>query len=274
MTVTPTDWLAEPPAPVQVNVNELVAAVSGPVLAEPAVARLPLQAPDAVHDVAFNELQFKFEVPPLATLSGLALKVTVGWGAVTFTLTAADALAEPPAPTQVNVNELVAAVSGPVLAEPAVARLPLQAPDAVHDVAFSEFQVKFEVPPLATLSGLALNDTVGWGVAGALTVTTAEALAGPPAPMQVSVKVLLAAVNAPVLAEPVVARPPDHAPLAVHEVAFVADQVRVDAAPFAMALGLALSVTVGATTTWLFTLTTTVDDPRLPAASRATASSV
>jgi hypothetical protein len=39
---------------------------------------------------------------------------------------------------------------------------------------------------------------------------------------------------------------PDHAPDAVHEVAFVDDQVNVDVPPLATLLGLALSVTLGA----------------------------
>ncbi len=56
--------------------------------------------------MAFVEDQVKVEVPPLATLVGLALIVTVGAGAETVTV--ADWAAEPPAPVQVNVNFVVA----------------------------------------------------------------------------------------------------------------------------------------------------------------------
>jgi hypothetical protein len=50
--------------------------------------------------------------------------------------------------------------------------------------------------------------------------------------------------SAPVEAEPLSGLLPDQAPDAVQEVAFVVDQVRVDAEPEATVLGFALSVTV------------------------------
>ena len=46
--------------------------------------------------------------------------------------------------------------------------------------------------------------------------------------------------------EPLVALEPDQAPEAVHEVAFVVDQLRVELLPLAMELGLAARLTVGA----------------------------
>ena len=51
-------------------------------------------------------------------------------------------------------------------------------------------------------------------------------------------------VSAPVDWEPVTALLPDHAPPATHEVALFEVQVRVDAPPLAMVLGLALKLTV------------------------------
>lgn len=54
-----------------------------PVELEPLVALVPDQAPEAVQEVALVEDQVKVEVPPLATLVGLALIVTVGAGAET-----------------------------------------------------------------------------------------------------------------------------------------------------------------------------------------------
>ena len=51
--------------------------------------------------------------------------------------------------------------------------------------------------------------------------------------------------RAPVDCEPLVALVPDHAPEAVQDVAFVADQVSVALLPLVTELGLALNVTVG-----------------------------
>jgi hypothetical protein len=65
---------------------------------------------------------------------------------------------------------------------PLAALFPLQAPEAVHEVALVEDQVKVEPLPLATLVGFALIETVGAGVAA--TVTVADWLAVPPAPVQ------------------------------------------------------------------------------------------
>lgn len=74
----------------------------------------------------------------------------------------------------------------------------------------------------------------------------AERLALPPVPVQVKVKVLLALVSAPVLALPLVALLPLHAPLAVQLVASVLDQVRVEELPLVTDVGFALKDTVGA----------------------------
>jgi hypothetical protein len=63
----------------------------------------PLQAPLAVQLVAWVELQFNIDVPPLATLVGFALSVTVGGGTVAATVTVTDRLVVPPAPVQLNV---------------------------------------------------------------------------------------------------------------------------------------------------------------------------
>ena len=46
--------------------------------------------------------------------------------------------------------------------------------------------------------------------------------------------------------EPLVALEPDQLPEAVHEVAFVVDQLRVELLPLAIELGLAARLTVGA----------------------------
>jgi hypothetical protein len=61
-------------------------------------------------------------------------------------------------------------------------------------------------------------------------------------------------LSAPVDCEPVMALVPDQAPVAVHEVALLDDQVRVDALPLAIVLGIALKLTVAVG----FALTVTV----------------
>ncbi len=67
----------------------------------PLSACVPLHAPDAEHDVALLETQVNVELPPLATLAGLALIERLG--GVADTVTVADWLALPPVPVQVNV---------------------------------------------------------------------------------------------------------------------------------------------------------------------------
>lgn len=67
---------------------------------EPLVALVPDHAPEAVHEVAFVADQVSVELPPLATVLGLADKVTTGAGGVTETV--ADWLALPPPPEQAS----------------------------------------------------------------------------------------------------------------------------------------------------------------------------
>jgi hypothetical protein len=68
---------------------------------EPLKPLLPDQAPLAVQAVAFVDDQVSVELARLATVLGLALRLTVGAGGVTDTVTDCDAL--PPFPVQVRV---------------------------------------------------------------------------------------------------------------------------------------------------------------------------
>jgi hypothetical protein len=99
-TVIVADCDAEPPLPVQVRIN-FVVAVSAGVVCEPMVAWEPLQPPEAVHAVALLDDQLNDEVAPLLTVLGVAVTVTVGVDAVTETV--ADCTALPPLPLQVSV---------------------------------------------------------------------------------------------------------------------------------------------------------------------------
>jgi hypothetical protein len=53
----------------------------------PLTALVPDQAPDAVQEVALVDDQLRLELLPLATVLGLAVRLTVGAGAVTATVT-------------------------------------------------------------------------------------------------------------------------------------------------------------------------------------------
>ena len=75
--------------------------VSAPVDCEPLVALVPDQEPDAVHEVASVEDQLSVELAPLAMVAGFALRLTVGAGGVTDTVT--DCFALPPVPLHSNV---------------------------------------------------------------------------------------------------------------------------------------------------------------------------
>ncbi len=131
--------------------------------------------------MALVEDQVNVELPPLATLVGLALSETLG--GVAETVTVADWDAEPPAPLHVSVN-VVVVVRAEVVRVPLVGSLPVQPPEALQEVAFVEDQVRVEVAPFATVLGLAEIVTAG---AGVVTETVAACTALPPAPVHVSV---------------------------------------------------------------------------------------
>ena len=98
--------------------------------------------------------------------------------------------------------------------------------------------------PLVLVVG-AVQVSVAVPFVAAVTVTVALWVAGPPAPVQVSVNTVVA-VTAGVFADPLVASAPLQPPEAAQEVAFVDDQVSADALPLATVLGFADSVMVGA----------------------------
>ena len=124
----------------------------------PLTAFVPLQAPEAVQEVALLEVHVKVEPLPLVTLVGFALIDTLG--GVADTVTVADCDAEPPEPVQVSVY-FVVVVRADVAMEPLTGSEPLQPPEAVHDVVLVEDQVSVDLAPLATVLGLAVNVTAG-----------------------------------------------------------------------------------------------------------------
>ena len=66
----------------------------------PVSALVPDQDPEAVQAVALVADQVSVELPPLATVLGLAARLMVGTGCVTETV--ADCAALPPVPVQVS----------------------------------------------------------------------------------------------------------------------------------------------------------------------------
>jgi len=100
VTVTVADCEALPPLPLQVRVK-VESALSAPLDTEPFRGSLPDHEPEAEHDVALADDQLSVVLFPLTMVLGAALKVTVGAGEVTETVT--DWLALPPVPVQVSV---------------------------------------------------------------------------------------------------------------------------------------------------------------------------
>ena len=65
VVVIVTDFVAEPPLPLQVRVN-CVVAVTAAVELDPFIGCAPLQPPEAMHDVALLEVQLNVALLPLA----------------------------------------------------------------------------------------------------------------------------------------------------------------------------------------------------------------
>jgi hypothetical protein len=118
-----------PPGPLQVS-EYAVVAPTAPVLRVPPVPSVPLQAPDAAHELALAELHVNVEEPPGAITVGYTDKVAEG---TTFTVAVTGALV-PPAPEQVSVY-VVGVFTAPVARAPLAASVPLQPPVARHTVA-------------------------------------------------------------------------------------------------------------------------------------------
>jgi hypothetical protein len=115
--------------------------------------------------------------------------------------------------------------------------------------ALVEDHVRVDLPPLTTVDGAAVRVTTGAAAVTpppvTVTVTGVEAVL-PPAPLQVKVKVVVA-VNAADAFEPLSATTLLVVPsLSEQEFAFVELHVNVVVAPGATAVGVALSVAVGA----------------------------
>jgi hypothetical protein len=148
---------------------------------------VPLQAPDAVQEVALVDDHDSVELSPTSTVVGFAVSVTVGAGWLT-TVTVAPRLVVPPELVHDSVYVEVEE-SAPVDVLPEVARLPLHAPEAVQDVAPLDDHVSVDALPAFTDVGFAEMLTVGagGGVGVCVTETVAVLAVEPPVFEQVSV---------------------------------------------------------------------------------------
>lgn len=189
VTVTLTDCVADPPAPVQVNANAEFA-VRAPVDALPDVALVPLQLPEAVHVVALVDDQVSVAADPVTTDAGATASVTDGacgavGGCVTLAVTVWPAV--PPAPEHVSVYA-VGAMSVPVGSAPVRALLPLQPPDATQDEELVDDHVRLADAECWTVSGATASATAGGTGAGAGGVGAGvEESDAPPPPQPMSV---------------------------------------------------------------------------------------
>lgn len=125
----------------------------------PDVAFVPLHPPDAEHEVALVADHDNVMEPPLVTDVLSVLSDTVG-GGVDEIVTVTVLVTEPPAPVQA-IAKLREVESGPVDSFPETALEPDQPLEAVQAVAPVDDQVSTDDPPLGTLAGFALNETVG-----------------------------------------------------------------------------------------------------------------
>ena len=125
---------------------------------------LPLQAPEAVHEVALLEDQLSVVLPPLETMVGSALIVTVGAvdpvDGAALTVTVAVWVVLPPVPEHVNIY-LAVVLRGPVDFVPLVDIVPAQAPDPEQAVAFVEFHVNVADWPGVSCAGVDDMATAG-----------------------------------------------------------------------------------------------------------------
>jgi hypothetical protein len=126
-TLTVTDWVAVPPAPLQVRMY-VVVAVRPEKSALPLVGRAPVQPPEATHELALLATQSS-RVPPGLLVTGVAVSEMEGVGGGTTTTTNAERLTDPPGPVQVRSKDELA-VRLPVVADPLTGLVPLQLPNA------------------------------------------------------------------------------------------------------------------------------------------------
>ena len=177
--VTETEAVAEPPAPVQVIVYVFVVESVSVITLVPEVSIASLQSPEALHEVASVEDQVNVKDSSTSTVEALDEIVAVGSGGGLVTVTETLSDAEPPAPVQVIVYVFVPALVSVIALVPEVPIASLQSPEAEHEVAFVEDQVRLNSILTSTELTLEDKETVG---AGGVVGPPPTGLVSPPPP--------------------------------------------------------------------------------------------
>ena len=178
-----------------------------------------------------------------------------------WTDTVTDFATDPPAPVQVSVY--VVEVRAVRVCKPDGSLLPVHPLDAVHEVAPVLSHLRTVDCPGVRFVGVAESVSVGAGVVvgvvlgvgtvviGGVTIAAATGTVtdfdtDPPAPVHVSLYVLVTALKSDCV--PLVGLLPDHPPDAVHEDALVLDHLKFMNCPATIETGLSENVSVGAGT--------------------------
>jgi hypothetical protein len=237
---TVTLAVATPPRPEHEIVYVDVRATT--MLCDPEGPSEPLQASDAVHEVAFVDDQVSVTGGPGIPASVAELvSVTVG-GSPTSTTT--SAIPAPMTGLPQMIWKRVVSVSGAVICDPdvgIVGSVAAGGPNPRHSVAFCDDQVSRTVSFGSTDVRSAVRDALG----GLHALIVTLAVATPPRPEHDSVYVDVCGTT--MLCDPEGPSEPLQASDAVHEVAFVDDQVSVTGGPgIPASVAELVSVTVGA----------------------------
>jgi hypothetical protein len=112
----------------------------------PEAALLPLQPPLAVQLLVLALVQDNVVEPPAGMLLGFAFRSTLGAAGGAATLTVTDLLVLAPALLLQVSEKVLLAVREPRASDPAVALVPDQAPEAVHEAALVVDQLKVLLP--------------------------------------------------------------------------------------------------------------------------------
>jgi hypothetical protein len=171
-TVTVTDWMADPPGPVQSSVKSVVS-VRGPVSCEPLTADEPLQLLEDVQDCASVAFQVRVVSSPLAIVVAAALRMIVG--ASPTTVTSVWAVLVPLGPVQDTAKVVVSVTLGTTMV-PFTGCGPLIPLVPSHDVAEEVCRTRLVLAPALIVADWGVREIAG-PVFAALPVSQAASTA-------------------------------------------------------------------------------------------------
>jgi hypothetical protein len=156
-TVTVTDWIADPPGPVQSSVKSVVS-VRGPVSCEPLTAVEPLQLFEEVQDWASVAFQVSVVSSPLAIVVAAAVRTIVG--ASPTTVTSVWAVLVPLGPVQVTAKVVVSVTLGTTMV-PFTGCGPLIPLVPSHDVAEEVCSTRLVLAPDLIVADCGVREIAG-----------------------------------------------------------------------------------------------------------------